>query len=244
MKKIIVLVVALTVSAVAMAGIYGLYNFLGEKFEPELPELPTLPNQSQTSDNGESEPQDSEPQNSEGENNIPESENGGADIPDSSEPESSGSESDSETKIEVSEFLAPDFTVYDENGNAVDLHDYLGKPIVLNFWATWCYYCKIEMPDFNEVAKKYPDVQFLMVNATGTRGETVESAKKYISDNGFEFNVLYDIDRDALNTYGVTGFPTTFFIASNGDLYTYYSGSLDAGKLENIIAKVKEYSAN
>ena len=55
---------------------------------------------------------------------------------------------------------APDFTVLDYDGNEVKLSDYKGKPVVLNFWATWCFYCKEEMPDFNLAYEKYPDVEF------------------------------------------------------------------------------------
>ena len=222
MKKTIILIVALAVSVGAMIGIYGLYNSLSERFEPEIPDFPILPGQSNTQNEETSDVTDI----------------GGSDKSESE----GGSESESEADTEPSEYLAPDFTVYDADGNAVDLSDYFGKPIVLNFWATWCYYCKIEMPDFDEVAKKNPDVQFLMVNATGTNGETVESAKKYIAENGFEFDVFYDKEQDALYTYGVSSFPTSFFIASNGDRYTYYSGAMDADKLENIIERLKEYN--
>ena len=62
--------------------------------------------------------------------------------------------------------------------------------MVLNFWATWCYYCKEEMPDFDEASKLYPDVQFLMVNATDGVRETVDAAKKYVEENGFDFEVF------------------------------------------------------
>ena len=55
----------------------------------------------------------------------------------------------SDTSSENNEFAAPDLTVFDEDGNQVKLSDYKGKPVVINFWATWCFYCKEEMPDFN-----------------------------------------------------------------------------------------------
>ncbi len=240
MKKIIIWIIALVVCAALMAGVYALYNSLAKDFRPDVPVLPTIPQQGESDTREETEePDGSETPEPETNTDLTETNS-----PDSDAPESDAPESDTpESEGQVSEYLAPDFTVYDADGNAVNLSDYFGKPIVLNFWATWCYYCKVEMPDFDEIAKKYPDVKFLMVNATGTNGETVETAKKYIAENGFEFDVLYDTEQDALYTYGVSSFPTTFFIASNGDLYTYYSGALDGETLEYIIEKVKEYNS-
>ena len=139
-----------------------------------------------------------------------------------------------------STYAAPDFTVLDEEGNEVRLSDYKGKPVVLNFWATWCYYCKVEMPDFNTAYQKYPDVQFLMVNATDGVQETMASAKEYIPQEGFGFDVFFDTELNAVNAYYVTGFPSTFFIAANGDLVTYSSGMLDLETLEKGIQMITE----
>ena len=136
--------------------------------------------------------------------------------------------------------LAPDFTVYDGEGNPVKLSDYRGKPVVINFWATWCYYCKEEMPDFDEAAKAYPDVQFLMVNATDGVRETVEKAKDYVAEEGFTFPVVYDTDRDAVSSYYVTGFPTTYFIGADGTVVTGAGGMIDRATLEQGIGMIVE----
>lgn len=138
------------------------------------------------------------------------------------------------------DYSAPDFTVLDYEGNEVKLSDFKGKPVVINFWATWCYYCKEEMPDFNEAYKKYPDVEFLMVNATDGYQETVQTAKKYIEDEGFAFNVYFDTKFEAVNAYYVNGFPATFFIDKNGNLVTYANGMLDHESLEKGINLIKE----
>jgi len=126
---------------------------------------------------------------------------------------------------------APDFTVYDADGNAVKLSDFRGKPVVLNFWATWCYYCKMEMPDFDTAYADYPQVQFLMVNATDGVQETFEKAKQYVADQGFAFPVFYDTDLEALNAYRITSFPTTYFIDGEGKIIARGVGMLDMDSL-------------
>ena len=133
---------------------------------------------------------------------------------------------------------APDFTVLDYDLNEVNLSDYMGKPIVLNFWATWCYYCKVEMPDFDKARENYPDVQFLMVNATDGTQETVESAKAYIEKEGYGFDVFFDTKLEAVEAYYVTGFPSTFFIDAEGNLIARGNGMLDYESLEKGIGMI------
>ncbi len=135
---------------------------------------------------------------------------------------------------------APDFTVYDENGQAVNLSDYFGKPVVLNFWASWCYYCKEEMPYFNEAYMNYPDVQFLMINVTDGNQETMESAGAFLEENDYAFPVLYDTDLDAACTYGAYGLPMTVFIDRDGNIVTYANGMLSRENLEKGIRMILE----
>lgn len=128
---------------------------------------------------------------------------------------------------------APDFTVYDEEGNAVKLYDYFGKPIVLNFWASWCGPCKMEMPDFEE---KYlelgNEVQFLMVNMTDGSRETVETASGFIAGQGYTFPVFYDADYSAAMAYGIYSLPTTYFIDADGHAIARATGAISAENLQ------------
>ena len=135
---------------------------------------------------------------------------------------------------------APDFTVYDADGNEVHLADYIGKPIVLNFWASWCGPCQSEMPDFHE---KYleigEEVQFLIINMTDGSRETVETASAFIAKNVYAFPVFYDTKSDAASIYGAYSLPTTFFINADGYAIAQATGAIDAETLQRGLDMIK-----
>ena len=134
---------------------------------------------------------------------------------------------------------ADDFTVYDSEMNEVKLSDYFGKPIIINFWASWCGPCKSELPAFNSLYEQYKDdVVFLMINLTDGQRDTESGIKKFISDNGYSFPVYYDIEFDASEAYGVRSIPETVFISADGSLYDTRVGAMSEDVLEDYMKQL------
>lgn len=131
-----------------------------------------------------------------------------------------------------------DFTVYDKNGNKVSLSDHVGKPIVVNIWATWCGPCRTELPHFNKLYDELgDDVVFMMVNCTGGR-ETESKVKQFIKESDYDFPVYFDKNYSANSAYNVSAIPTTLFINRDGKLVHTEIGSMDEDELRGFIKQI------
>ena len=139
-----------------------------------------------------------------------------------------------------SKVAASDFTMTDKDANEVKLSNFAGKPIVLNFWASWCGPCQMEMPDFEEMYKQYgEEVQFVMVNMTDGSQETVESATQFVTEKGYTFPVYYDTKMEGAYYYSVYSLPTTYFIDAEGYVTASNKGMISGENLQKAIEAIR-----
>jgi len=136
---------------------------------------------------------------------------------------------------------APDFTVVNKDKKKVQLKDFVGSPVVLNFWASWCGPCQSEMPDFQKAYEKAGGkVVFMMVNLTDGDRETMESANSFIQKKKYTFPVYFDIDLDATMAYGIRSIPTTYFIDKDGYIVSVANGIIDPAALEKGLGMIED----
>jgi peroxiredoxin len=132
---------------------------------------------------------------------------------------------------------APDFTLTDLGGKTVHLSDFKGKVIILDFFASWCPPCRMEIPDFIELQKSYGSGNFTMV---GVSLVGLDEAKDFASKEGINYPVLID-DGNASNIYGpVRSIPTTFVIGKDFKIANKYIGFRPKSVFENDIKELSK----
>jgi cytochrome c biogenesis protein CcmG/thiol:disulfide interchange protein DsbE len=121
--------------------------------------------------------------------------------------------------------LAPDFQLQSLDGQTFSLKGLRGKPVMLNFWATWCGPCRMEMPFIQEI---YQDKEFseqgLVILAVNL-GDSYSDVKQFLDENGISFTVLLDSELEVARMYNVSRIPVTYFIGKDGIIKDMKVGS-------------------
>ncbi len=114
----------------------------------------------------------------------------------------------------ISQTLPVEITLMDLNGRPVSLSDFRGKIVFLNFWTTWCYACRIEMPDMQKLHQKFKNKDFAVV--TINLRESVSQVKQFFKDFKLTFTALLDSDGEVGAHFMITAIPTTFILDKQG----------------------------
>ena len=132
-----------------------------------------------------------------------------------------------------------DFTFLDQYGKIHRLSSYKGKVIFLNAWATWCGPCRSELPEIDELYKKYKDSENVVVLTVAfplQSGEgNTNSIKSFMKSNEYSYPVLFDTKGKLLSALGISAFPTTFLFDKKGNIYGYIPGAMNKERMEKAI---------
>lgn len=132
-------------------------------------------------------------------------------------------------------YLAPDFTLSSYLGEEISLRDYQEQPIVLNFWASWCAPCRLEMPHLQTVSEQFNGrVAILGTN----QGESVAEISAFATELGLTFPLLVDTNGLVNREYDVRALPTTIFIDRDGVVREVFTGTLNQAVLEDRINRL------
>lgn len=150
-----------------------------------------------------------------------------------------------EAEEEAEEIAAFDFTLTDQYGETHTLSDYKGKVVFLNFWATWCPPCKIEMPHIEELYQEYNlnEDEVVILGIANPKSDeypnsqdgTKEEITEFLETNGYTFPTVFDESGEMFRQYYISAFPTTFMIDKDGIIAGYVAGMLTKDIMINII---------
>lgn len=137
----------------------------------------------------------------------------------------------------ISGASAPGFTLPDLEGNSHSLEDYQGRPVIINYWATWCKPCEAEMPALQAVYEKYQDdgLVILAINTT----EPPQVITPFVEERGLTFPILLDERSTTAGEYDVGGYPTTYFIDKNGKILAKeFGGPMTQAFIESQVQRI------
>jgi thiol-disulfide isomerase/thioredoxin len=130
--------------------------------------------------------------------------------------------------------MSPNFQLLLDDGRHLRLQDLRGQPVLLNFWATWCGPCRLEMPEIVRVATTNPDLVVLAINVQ----ESMEQLQPFAEEFQMTLPVVRDTDGELRNLYEVRGMPTSVFIDREGKIFTIWTGILTSKLLEDLLAEM------
>lgn len=130
---------------------------------------------------------------------------------------------------------ASDFSAATLSGQTIELNQYRGQVVMLNFWATWCPPCRAEMPTIQSVYEQHQDEGFVVLALNNS--ETPTQIQPFVQSLDLRFPVVLDVDGRLQRLFDITGYPTSIFVNPAGDIYAKHNGMISASQLEAYIAQ-------
>jgi cytochrome c biogenesis protein CcmG, thiol:disulfide interchange protein DsbE len=134
--------------------------------------------------------------------------------------------------------VAPDFSLVDLDGNAVHLADLRGKPVIVNFWASWCGPCVDEFPLLRAVAEEHAADELVVLGIVYQ--DRSEAARAFMQQNGGTWQALMDPDERVAQAYKIFGPPETYFVGRDGTIIARHIGQLTAASLDAKVAAIMD----
>jgi peroxiredoxin len=131
---------------------------------------------------------------------------------------------------------APDFSLATADGGTVRLADLKGKPVLINFWATWCQPCREEMPAMQELYEQYRE-RGLVILAVDME-EDLRPVRRWIDRGGYTFTFLLDSEGEQVKRYNINASPTSYFVGRDGVIRDLKLGALSRGEMQTKIEKL------
>ena len=153
----------------------------------------------------------------------------------SKEPAVSASSATGLTEAAIAGYLAPQFALNNTCGEEVKLTDFRGRPVVVNFWATWCPPCRAEIPHFQDASVKY-NGQVVVLGVD--QGEPLSVVGDFGAALGVTYPLLLDTDNSVSRQYGVVALPKTVFVDADGVVREVFTGIINRAVLEDRIEKL------
>ena len=138
---------------------------------------------------------------------------------------------------------APNFSLKDSDGNAVNLADYRGKVVLVNFWATWCGPCEAEIPWFIEFEKKYKDQGFAVLGVS-MDDDGWKSVRPYVASHKINYRVMIGSEVVSQQFGEIESLPTSFVLDREGRIASNHIGLVDKVDYQNEIVKLLEAPKN
>jgi thiol-disulfide isomerase/thioredoxin len=144
----------------------------------------------------------------------------------------------SQTNPQTTLFLAPDFTLTDLDGKTLQLSDFKDRPVLLNFWATWCPPCRAEIPSIEEIHRNHASSDGLVIIGISLDSTGVQAVKEFVKEANMTYRIAMGTEKIVQDYGNIQGIPATFLINRKGEVVRKLVGYQSHEALEKAVKEI------